>query len=114
MTSGLSIILMMLTPGREVEVISSISLSRRSSFSIGSVTNVSTRSALAPGYIQLFGVPEEEVLVEIDSSMASSLKLSATSIADAIASADAKVAAGQLYNDGGITPAGSSGCTPDK
>jgi multidrug efflux pump subunit AcrB len=50
-------------------------------------------------YIQLFGVPEEEVLVEIDSSMASSLKLSATSIADAIASADAKVAAGQLYND---------------
>ncbi|CAH0990570.1 Cation efflux system protein CusA [Sinobacterium norvegicum] len=50
-------------------------------------------------YIQLFGVPEEEVLVEIDSGMASSLKLSASSIAEAIASADAKVAAGQLYND---------------
>lgn len=49
--------------------------------------------------VELFGAPDEEIRVIIDPARASALKLSATAISAAIRNADAKVAAGTLYND---------------
>ncbi|ROS04846.1 multidrug efflux pump subunit AcrB [Sinobacterium caligoides] len=60
-----------------------------------------SRLRVLPGseYIELFGMPKEEVLVEVNADVASSLRLSSVAIAEAIQSADAKVAAGQIYGD---------------
>ena len=48
--------------------------------------------------VNIFGRGAEEVLVEVDPSIASQLNLSAQAISQAISSADAKVSAGQLTN----------------
>ncbi len=46
--------------------------------------------------VTLFGAPEEEILVTVEPAVIASLGLDAGKIADAIATADSKVAAGQL------------------
>ncbi|WP_432474336.1 efflux RND transporter permease subunit [Amphritea sp. HPY] len=49
-------------------------------------------------FVEIIGEPDEEILVEVDPGLAGKLQLSADSIARSLAAADAKVAAGQLYN----------------
>lgn len=46
--------------------------------------------------VEIWGEPEEEIVVEIDRNILTSLALTPDDIADAIGAADAKVAAGQL------------------
>jgi multidrug efflux pump subunit AcrB len=50
-------------------------------------------------YVSRFGEPVEEFQVTVDIAEASALQLTTREIASAIASADAKVSAGQLYHD---------------
>jgi multidrug efflux pump subunit AcrB len=49
-------------------------------------------------YVKLFGAPTEEITLRVDESVLSSLGLTPTGIAQAIAGADAKVSAGVLRN----------------
>ncbi|TQV84807.1 efflux RND transporter permease subunit [Exilibacterium tricleocarpae] len=57
------------------------------------------RSITGTDLVSLRGPPREEVLVAVDSHKLASLGLSAGEVGTALAGADAKVAAGQLYND---------------
>ncbi|MFC6669280.1 efflux RND transporter permease subunit [Marinobacterium aestuariivivens] len=50
-------------------------------------------------FVELFGEQYEEILVEIDPQLSSSLQLTPAAIAGRIAQADAKVPAGELHND---------------
>ena len=50
-------------------------------------------------FVSVRGQPKEEVLVEVDSHKLASLNLTSADLGQAIASADAKFAAGQLYNN---------------
>ncbi|WP_020683313.1 efflux RND transporter permease subunit [Marinobacterium rhizophilum] len=58
------------------------------------------RMRALPGtdFVELFGAQEEEILVQIDPHLASSLHLTPSQIAQRIEGADAKVSAGQLNN----------------
>ncbi len=58
------------------------------------------RSVDGTRLVDLFGVPEEEVLVEVDPAAAATLGLSADEISAAIGAADAKVRAGRLSAPG--------------
>lgn len=49
-------------------------------------------------FVELFGHPEEEILVQIDPQQTAALKLTPQSISQLISTSDTKVAAGQLYN----------------
>ncbi|MEH6577128.1 MAG: efflux RND transporter permease subunit [Amphritea sp.] len=49
-------------------------------------------------FVEIIGEPDEEILVEVDPRLAGKLQLSTDAIAHSLAAADAKVAAGQLYN----------------
>jgi len=53
--------------------------------------------------VDLFGVPEEEVLVSVDQTKAASLGLSAAEISSRIALADGKVQSGRLQGDVDLT-----------
>ncbi len=50
-------------------------------------------------FVELFGEPEEEILVQLDPDLAGRLQLSPAMIARSIGQADAKVSAGQLVNE---------------
>lgn len=50
-------------------------------------------------FVELFGEPEEEILVQLDPDLAGRLQLSPARIARSIGQADAKVSAGQLVNE---------------
>lgn len=49
-------------------------------------------------FVELSGEPEEEIRVEINAQLASTLQLTASQISQRIAQADTKVSAGQLFN----------------
>ncbi|MGI1662079.1 efflux RND transporter permease subunit [Palleronia sp. KMU-117] len=53
--------------------------------------------------VETFGLPEEEILVEVDADLAAALGLTAGEIAGRIASADGKVQAGRLQGDSDLT-----------
>lgn len=56
------------------------------------------RSIPGSDFVELFGDQQEEILVEIDPHLTNHLKLTPKQVSNLIASADAKVSAGQLYN----------------
>ncbi|MCL6415307.1 efflux RND transporter permease subunit [Aestuariirhabdus sp. Z084] len=60
-----------------------------------------SRMRAMPGtdYVEIYGAPEEEILVEVDQHLASAMQLSPQDISNRIAAADAKVTAGRLVND---------------
>ncbi len=49
--------------------------------------------------VEIYGLPQEEILVEVDTAKLASVGLSTGAVASAVQSADAKVAAGQLQNE---------------
>ncbi|WP_426416163.1 efflux RND transporter permease subunit [Aestuariirhabdus sp. LZHN29] len=57
------------------------------------------RALAGTDYVEIYGAPEEEVLVEVDQHLASAMQLSPQVISNRIAGADAKVTAGRLVND---------------
>lgn len=59
------------------------------------------RFSSLPGteYVDRFGEPDEEYQVTVDIAEASALQLTTADISNAIGSADAKIAAGQLYHE---------------
>jgi multidrug efflux pump subunit AcrB len=57
------------------------------------------RSVNGTDYVELYGEPQEEILVELDASSASAMKLSPAQVADRIRLSDSKVGAGELYNE---------------
>ncbi|WP_087017805.1 efflux RND transporter permease subunit [Thaumasiovibrio subtropicus] len=50
-------------------------------------------------YVEVYGAPEEEIMVEFDLEKAASLGLTADSISRLIQSSDTKTSAGELFND---------------
>ena len=57
------------------------------------------RTVSGTDLVEVYGAPKEEIRVTIDPAQASALQLSPQALANAIAAADAKVAAGTLRND---------------
>ncbi|RCU51706.1 AcrB/AcrD/AcrF family protein [Corallincola holothuriorum] len=49
-------------------------------------------------YVELYGQPQEEILVEIDPHAAAAMQYSAAEVAQLIGAADAKISAGELVN----------------
>ncbi|MFT4925573.1 MAG: multidrug efflux pump [Phenylobacterium sp.] len=56
------------------------------------------RTVSGTDYVQLYGEPEEEILLEIDPQRVASMQLSVAAIAQRVKASDAKVSAGQLFN----------------
>ncbi|MFT5163993.1 MAG: multidrug efflux pump [Alteromonadaceae bacterium] len=56
------------------------------------------RTVSGTDYVELYGEPDEEILLQIDPDRVASMQLSATDIATRVEAADAKVSAGQLVN----------------
>lgn len=56
------------------------------------------RTISGTDYVELYGEPKEEILLQINPDAVASMQLSAASIAERVKSSDAKVSAGQLYN----------------
>ncbi|RRJ83782.1 efflux RND transporter permease subunit [Aestuariirhabdus litorea] len=57
------------------------------------------RALSGTDYVEVYGEPVEEVLVEIDQHLASTMGLTPETVSARIAAADAKVTAGRLVND---------------
>ncbi|MEM6637330.1 MAG: efflux RND transporter permease subunit [Pseudomonadota bacterium] len=57
------------------------------------------RNVSGTDFVEIYGAPEEEILVRLDPARAAALGLSATEVSRLIASADAKVQAGRLQGD---------------
>ncbi len=56
------------------------------------------RTVAGTDFVELYGEPDEEILLEIDPDKVTSMQLSVTDIAQRVKASDAKVSAGQLIN----------------
>ncbi|GAA5216981.1 efflux RND transporter permease subunit [Corallincola platygyrae] len=57
------------------------------------------RNLRGTDYVEIYGQPKEEILVEIDPYTASAMRYSTAEVAELIGAADAKISAGELVNE---------------